>query len=154
VSNDIDIGGALKIGGSNVLSLSTSNVVFSSAGGMFTWQNQSATNMMQLDNNGKLTVIADLNAYGSITSASDIRLKSDIVAIEGALDKVAALRGVNFTMHEKRQTGLIAQEVHQVAPEAVSEMADGHLSVAYGNLVGLLVEAIKELKAQVAALRK
>lgn len=84
-------------------------------------------------------------ATGNVTAYSDIRLKTDIKVIPNALQKVCALRGVTYkrTDSGERQTGLIAQEVQAVLPEAVNE--GEHLSVAYGNLVGLLVEAIKEL---------
>ena len=52
-----------------------------------------------------------------------------------------------------RQTGVIAQEVLEVLPEAVLGDEEGHYSVAYGNMVGLLIEAIKELKAEVEELK-
>ena len=154
VQNNVNlVAGALQFNGANVVSAnSTSNLVFNApaANGMFTWQSSAAANLMQLDNSGKLTVIGDLNAYGTIASASDRRLKRDIEPIASALDKVAALNGVNFTMIEsgKRCTGLIAQDVEAVLPEAVLELDSGFKSIAYANLVGLLVEAIKELKAK------
>lgn len=90
-------------------------------------------------------------AAGNVTAYSDIRLKTDIEVIPKALEKVQTLRGVTYTRLDsgERQTGLIAQEVQKVLPEAV---VDGeHLSVAYGNMVGLLIEAIKELKAELDA---
>ena len=92
-------------------------------------------------------------ARGNITAYSDIRLKTDIEVIPDALAKVEQLRGVTYKRIDsgERQTGLIAQEVQKVLPEAVS--GDDMLSVAYGNLVGLLVEAIKELKAEVEELK-
>ena len=67
------------------------------------------------------------------------------------------MNGVNFTYindgEENRTTGLIAQDVQAVFPEAVSEIDDeGHLGLAYGNMVGLLVEAIKELTSRVKEL--
>ncbi len=84
----------------------------------------------------------------NFVSSSDLRLKSEIAPITGALDKVLGLTGVTYRMagSEARQMGLVAQEVQTVAPEAVTE-AEGLLRLAYGNLVGLLVEAIKEMKA-------
>ena len=93
------------------------------------------------------SIIAD----GDITAFSDKRLKEDIKPIENALQKVSELNGYTFKKigQDKRLTGLIAQEVQQVLPEAVHENEDGMLSVAYGNTVSLLVEAIKELQAQV-----
>jgi hypothetical protein len=90
----------------------------------------------------------------NFVSSSDARLKSDVEAIGNALAKVQALNGVTFTMTGSgaRQMGLIAQDVQAVAPEAVVETA-GLLRLAYGNLVGLLVEAIKDLSAEVEQLK-
>lgn len=90
----------------------------------------------------------------NFVSSSDARLKSNIAPITAALAKVQALTGVTFTMagSDVRQMGLIAQEVQAVAPEAVVE-AEGVLRLAYGNLVGLLVEAIKDLAQEVDQLR-
>ena len=91
----------------------------------------------------------------NFVSSSDARLKSDIAPITAALTKVQALTGVTFTMagSDVRQMGLIAQEVQAVAPEAVVE-AEGVLRLAYGTLVGLLVEAIKDLATQVDQLKR
>ena len=91
----------------------------------------------------------------NFVSSSDARLKSEIAPITEALAKVQALQGVTFRMvgSEARQMGLIAQDVQLVAPEAVVE-AEGVLRLAYGNLVGLLVEAIKDLAQEVAQLKR
>jgi hypothetical protein len=91
----------------------------------------------------------------NFVSSSDVRLKSNIAPIADALAKVQALAGVTFTMagSDARQMGLIAQEVQSVAPEAVVE-AEGVLRLAYGNLVGLLVEAIKDLAQEVDQLKR
>ena len=93
----------------------------------------------------------NFTATGDVTTNSDIRLKENIETIQNALDKVEAMRGVYF--HKKhdpdvRRIGLIAQEVEQIIPEAVIEddSEDKIKSVSYGNLVGLLIEAVKELK--------
>jgi hypothetical protein len=85
----------------------------------------------------------------NFVSSSDARLKSNVAVIGDALTKVQALTGVTFTMagSDGRQMGLIAQDVQAVAPEAVVE-AEGILRLAYGNLVGLLIEAIKDLKRE------
>ena len=94
-------------------------------------------------------------ATGDITAFSDRRLKKNVEPIFGALDKTLQLTGCTFDRIDtgERQTGLIAQDVLEVLPEAVREMEDGTLSLAYGNLVGLLVEAIKELKSEVEGLK-
>ena len=90
-------------------------------------------------------------AVGNITAYSDQRLKSDIKTIDNALDKVSQMRGVTFIKDDKLSSGVIAQEMEQVAPELV--MDGEYKSVAYGNTVGYLIEAIKELKAEVADLK-
>jgi len=107
------------------------------------------------------TNAADFYAYGNVTAYSDKRLKDNIEIIPKALDKVMQLSGYTFTRtnaekgdEDKRQTGVIAQEVLEVLPEAVSTDADGYHAVAYGNMVGLLIEAIKELKEEVEQLKK
>jgi len=98
----------------------------------------------------------DLTATGNVTAYSDISLKENIETIPNALDKVLSLRGVEFdrtdTPKKEHQIGVIAQEVEKVIPEVVLE-DKGIKSVAYGNLVGLLIESIKELKAEVNDLK-
>jgi len=78
-------------------------------------------------------------------ATSDRRLKSDISTISNALDTVKNMRGVYFTRlgETKRSVGVIAQEVEEVLPEVVH--GDDMKSVSYGNIVGLLIEAVKEL---------
>ena len=89
----------------------------------------------------------------NFVSSSDARLKSDITTITDALTMVGALRGVRFTMDGERQIGVIAQEMEPVLPEVVrADAQTGQLSVAYGNIAGLLIEAVKELAARVAVL--
>jgi Chaperone of endosialidase len=90
----------------------------------------------------------DFTAQGDVAAYSDKRLKFDIKPIENALEKIKQLNGVTFNKHSdpyRRSTGLIAQDVEKVLPEAIHYDDSGYLSVAYGNLIGLLVEAIKEL---------
>lgn len=93
---------------------------------------------------------------GDVTAFSDRRVKMNIEKIENALEKIDQLEGITYTRIDSgaRGTGLIAQDVEKVLPEAVHKQEfDGMLSVAYGNIVGLLVEAIKELKAEVRMLK-
>lgn len=98
----------------------------------------------------------DVVAAGNVTAYSDLRLKDDVELIKGAVTKCMALRGVTFTMkgNSERSTGLIAQEVRKVLPEAVTETEDGVLTLAYGNMAGLFVEAIKELQGQISELKR
>jgi hypothetical protein len=90
-----------------------------------------------------------MTASGNVTAYSDIRLKENIEVIPNAIEKVKQIRGVTFTRNdqedkEARHTGVIAQEVEKVLPEVVSEDNEGVKNVAYGNIVGLLIEAMKE----------
>ena len=100
---------------------------------------------------GSISVSGSITATGDITAYSDGRLKTDIETITGALDRVRKLRGVTFSRREtgNRGVGLIAQELALIVPEAVMTHEDGLLSVAYGNLVGVLVEAVKDLADKV-----
>lgn len=97
----------------------------------------------------KLKVYGDILATGDVTASSDRRLKTDIKRIEGALDKVCAIGGYTYVMNDKPSTGLIAQEVREVLPEVVHGSEETSYSIAYGNVIGLLVEAIKELKEKI-----
>ncbi|WP_165821631.1 tail fiber domain-containing protein [Thalassobacter stenotrophicus] len=91
----------------------------------------------------------------NFVSSSDARLKSEVETIADALALVCALRGVRFTMDGSRQIGVVAQELEAVLPEVVQADAQtGQLSVAYGNITGLLIEAVKELSARVAELEE
>jgi len=94
-------------------------------------------------------------ASGDITAYSDENLKYNIQTIDGALGKVEGIRGVTWNRKEddSRATGVVAQELEAVLPEAVHTDAEGMKSVAYGNITGLLIEAVKELSAQVAELK-
>jgi len=91
-------------------------------------------------------------ATGDIVAYSDMRLKSNVETIDNALEKVEALRGVSYDKDGKKSVGVIAQEVLEVIPEVVSEEGE-YLGVAYGNLVGVLIEAVKELSAEVKELK-
>ena len=100
---------------------------------------------------GSISVSGSITATSDITAYSDARLKTDIETITGALDRVRKLRGVTFSRRDtgNRGVGLIAQELAAIVPEAVMTHEDGLLSVAYGNLVGVLIEAVKDLADKV-----
>ena len=110
---------------------------------------------MSLDSSGNLVASGNITAYGS---PSDIKLKENIEVIDNALDKVKQLKGITYDLKSdgNRLTGLIAQDLEKVLPEAVYTAKDleeqEHLAIRYGNTVGLLVEAIKELEARVKEL--
>jgi hypothetical protein len=116
---------------------------------------------MRLENDGDLHVDGNITAYS--TTVSDARLKKDIVKIDGALDKVCSINGYTFTYEkdDKKSAGVIAQELEAVLPSAVTESAtpyhgeEGQMykTVQYDQLHGLLIEAIKELKAEIEDLK-
>ena len=123
-------------------------------------RNASGTDVFNVDSSGNGTFNANCTAY------SDYRIKENINTIDNALDKVCKLRGVEYTRKETkaREIGVIAQEVKEIVPELVAiqnlktdmnpdALEDMH-TMKYQNTVGLLIEAIKDLKAEVEELKK
>ena len=92
----------------------------------------------------KLHVDGNILATGSITENSDERLKENIKTLDGS--KVLEMRGVSYTKDGKASSGVIAQELEKVAPELVHTAKDemATKSVAYGNLIGYLIQGMKE----------
>jgi hypothetical protein len=96
-------------------------------------------------------------AGGDITAFSDARVKDNIKIIDNAIERIKSIRGVTFTKtnsegkdKDKRHAGVLAQEVLEVLPEVVNkDQETGMYSVAYGNLAGLFIEAIKEQQTQI-----
>ena len=118
-----------------------------------------------VDDSSEITALTvDMSAAGAdtfnndVTAFSDVILKDNIDTIDNALDRVKGMRGVFFDRKDnkqQRQTGVIAQEVEPFLPEVVRETKDEKKikSVAYGNMVGVLIEAIKELNAKIEELQ-
>ena len=135
-----------------------SNTQYYRTAGGFAWfkggshsgtANNAGTNgalAMKLDSNYNLTASGDVTAY------SDKRVKTDISKIDNALEKVCSVNGYTYrrtdTGDERKHTGVIAQEVIKVLPEVVHGSEETTYSVAYGNMVGLLIESIKEMKSK------
>jgi hypothetical protein len=114
---------------------------------------------------GEIRATDNITAYYS----SDERLKTNITKIDGALEKISQIDGVIYDWNEtylkdhgnvdgyfvrERNSGVIAQQVEKVFPNVVADRADGYKAVRYELLVPLLIEAIKELKEQIAELKK
>lgn len=106
---------------------------------------------------GTIIATGDITAFGSV---SDRRKKQNIEPITNALNKVMSIGGYTFNYYndDRRMTGVIAQELLEVLPEVVYETEDPEnnsmqYAVRHGNIVGLLIEAIKELKAEVEELK-
>jgi len=126
----------------------------------------SNTERMRIDSSGnvgigtsspsyKLHVSGDIYATGNVTAYSDIKLKENVKTVENAVDLVNKMRGVTFTRKDTGEdgVGVIAQEMQKVLPQVVTEK-DGIIGVAYGNIVGVLIEAVKELSAEVKRLKE
>ena len=131
----------------------------------FSWSNDAAgtgeTAYMDLDTSttggGDLTVKGDVIAYGA---PSDRKYKENIKPIESALDKAMQLQGVTFDWKDsdsildiKEDIGFIAQDVQEVLPELVRDSGKGNLSLRYQGITPILLEAIKELKAEIDLLK-
>ena len=108
---------------------------------------------------GDVVAAGDVVAYYT----SDIRLKDNIQVIQGSLDKIGEIRGVEFDWNKDspgwakergHDVGVIAQEVQKVLPEVVQERTNGYLGVDYKRLVPLLIESVKELKEEIEDLKK
>lgn len=99
----------------------------------------------------------------AFSQISDERYKTDITPVTDALDKVSHLRGYTYGWDRAahpdknfptgRQIGFVAQQVETVVPEMVTTDAKGEKTVAYQSAIPLLIEAVKELRAQNEALR-
>jgi len=162
ISGDVDVDGTLEtdafsIAGTTVTSTAAElNLVDGITAGTI-----AASKAVIVDSNKDITGFRNVTSTGTITAAtdvtvsSDVRLKSNIETIDSALNKVKAMRGVYFDKNDKRSVGVIAQEMQEVMPEVVvtDDTEDKHLSVAYGNLVGVLIEAVKELSEEVSELK-
>ena len=101
----------------------------------------------------KLHVSGDIYATGNVTAFSDLALKDQVETIADALDLVLRMRGVPYVRRDTGEpgVGVIAQEMQRVLPAVVADRG-GHLGVAYGNLTGVLIEAVKALAARITTL--
>ena len=138
-------------GGSHIQINNDENIYFRTNG----------TNRFKMDTSGNFIATADIIAYGSV---SDVSYKENIKPITGALNLVDKLQGVTFDWKEdtdtnkmvgiKEDIGFIAQDVEKVLPTLVRENENGKLSIRDKGIVPVLVEAIKELKAEIEELKK
>lgn len=115
---------------------------------------QSAQGTMQF-----AVATGNLTVSGNVTAYSDARVKDEIATIRDALKKVTSIRGVTYRRIDngEQNIGVIAQELAEVVPEVVKPVGDENdptLTVAYGNMAGLFIEAIKELDARLTAIER
>tara|TARA_B100001287_G_scaffold273154_1_gene276079 strand:- start:2143 stop:4071 length:1929 start_codon:yes stop_codon:yes gene_type:complete len=153
----------LNAGSGNVLS---TGYFGRDANDYIAWSNDShsvifvaGTERLRVTTSG-LDISGSIVADSDITAFSDERLKSNVELIPDALAKINELDGFTYDMEDRegnvlgRKTGVIAQHVQKVLPEAVVADEDGYLSVAYGNMVGLLIQGMNEMTANLSDAHK
>ena len=127
---------------------------------ILTWSPTAVSSAVDLNVTGDMTVAGNIRATGDLItaySASDIKLKENLQIINNALDKVTQINGYTFNYKispSERVAGVVAQEIEKVLPEVVYETTgiydnETYKGVRYGNMIPLLLEAIKELKGKV-----
>jgi hypothetical protein len=164
----ISTAGVLDFPGSNSTATSASDSMsFGISGASYAWIQTWASRPLRINELGNNVNAYGTNGYGLVnTTASDVRIKKNVVSIENALDKVNCLRGVYYEFDEnnsmcmkvpsgKRRVGLIAQEVGCVLPEALLESQDDNtpISLDYSGMIGLLTKAIQEQQCTINALK-
>ena len=137
------------------------NMYFTMTGGTnrgFVFRNgvSSGSVVAGIDAGGNFRCIGDVIIFAS----SDARLKKNVKPIENALDKVMQINGVEFDwdeaaqdVHKGHDVGVIAQEIEAVLPELVQTRDNGYKAVKYEKLTALLIETVKELKAEIDELK-
>lgn len=98
-----------------------------------------------------LNINGNLGITGNIFNASDSNLKTNIQSLNNSLNKISKCRGVSFNFKDnyKKNVGVIAQEIEEVFPEVVETTLSGIKNVNYNGLIGILIEAIKELNNKI-----
>lgn len=164
----ISTAGVLDFPGSNSTATSASDTMsFGLSGASYAWIQTWGGRPLRINELGNNVNAFGTNGYGLVnTTASDVRIKKNIVSIENALAKVNCLRGVYYEFDEnnsmcmkvpsgKRRVGLIAQEVGCVLPEALLDSQDDStpISLDYSGMIGLLTKAIQEQQCTINLLK-
>jgi hypothetical protein len=160
-----DQGGSIELGGDS----STPGVGVPYIDFHFRGLTQDFNTRIINDENGRLSIQANLNVTGSATkpgggfwtAASDVRLKKSVRSLKGALEKLSRLRGVSFEWRDPQeqgnltgeQMGLVAQEVEEVFPEWIDTDPSGFKNMTLRGFEALAVEAFKQLRAENDELR-
>jgi hypothetical protein len=140
----VDVGKAAS-GPSNAIQFKNASGIFSGSSSL-TWDGVS----IAVSGNANFTGIV---TAANFNSTSDLNLKENISTFDNALDVVSELRGVRFDWKSdnKPSIGVIAQELEEVLPELVTDT--NPKTVNYNGIIGVLIEAIKELKTEVETLK-
>jgi hypothetical protein len=147
-NNNVHIGcaaGSCSCGGSN-------NIYINNLGSIGTTSNETCIGN---SSTASTFTFGNFTSQLNVTAYSDESLKENIERIQNALEKVRSLEGVTYNRNDSpdrpRHMGLIAQCVEKVIPEVIGKV-DGKLTIAYGNLIALVVEAIKEIDERLEVL--
>ena len=154
----ITVGSSTAAGDTITINANTNNNVLTATGntGTIQGENNMTFNGSTLQVTGIIRASDDIIAFAS----SDEKLKDNILPISNAVEKVKQLSGVEFDWNENQTTysghdvGVIAQEIEEVFPSLVRESSEGYKQVKYEKLVGVLIEAIKELKVEIDQLKQ
>jgi hypothetical protein len=156
-SYTLDVNGTI-----NATSVLVNGSAITASGGSAGFWSSNSSNMFTYCNVGigtsnpsyPLHVVGSIFSTADVFAFSDARYKTELRGIENAVGKLKTLAGYTYKIDddEHRHTGLLAQDVEAVLPEAVSMASDGRLALAYGNLAGLFVEAFKEIDARLSAI--
>ena len=157
VAGDINLSGSLRIGGV------AQTFGGGGGGGSSQWTTVNSTEIHYSSGNvgigvanpaHTLHVEGNIYASGNVTAYSDARKKTNLQVIDNSLNKIEKINGYTYEKDNVRYTGLVAQEVLSILPEAVVGNEEEGYGLAYGNMVGILVEAIKELSGKVKSLEE
>jgi hypothetical protein len=144
-AQELDITQLPTMGTVGDLFVGTSGGYFRATASLGSWRTSLGTNVISWNYS-----TGDFTATGNVTAYSDARLKTNVRTIENALELTKALRGVFYDNINTGEAGVgvIAQELQKILPQLVTDN-DGTLSVAYGNIVAVLIEAIKTLSNKI-----
>lgn len=147
----LDIFGNARVIGN----ISVSNISLSNFGNVTIFTSNNFIGIGKSNPGYALEVVGDIYASGNVIAFSDCNYKTNLVYINDALEKINALSGYTYTFINdpkpvpSRYAGLLAQDVAKVLPEVVMQADDAKLGISYGNMMGIVVNAIKELKQSI-----
>ena len=158
VGTKLSVNGSFGTAGQMLYSGGTTNTYWAAAPASGGTPGGSSTHV-QYNNAGAFAGSASFTfAVGSgtlsatiMTTTSDERLKTNIQTISGGLDMVSRMRGVSYEFKDSghKGYGVIAQEIQDILPNVVHTNEDGFMKVSYNDIIGVLIEAIKDLKQEI-----